>query len=166
MLQDVSKANLLRAISDQLLGLAHKNKFTHTLLFFLTRPPSDAPPHPPHLPHIDWWPQLNSPLTHTPPTPSPSSSAPPTSWNHWCHFYGAFIHIYFDLTCQDPMKWEVYRQSLSTCGPALPRLPWFGLASDGRAKRGPAAARRLKLGLVLSDPPPPQYSPSRESLAF
>ena len=53
-----------------------------------------------------------------------------------------------------------------TCGPALPRLPWFGLASDGRAKRGPAAARRLKLGLVLSDPPPPQYSPSRESLAF
>ena len=54
----------------------------------------------------------------------------------------------------------VVRPSLDC--PGLVWRPTAGQASKG----GPAAARRLKLGLVLSDPPPPQYSPSRESLVL
>ena len=94
--------------------------------------------------HLNWWPQSNSPPTHTPPTPSPSSSSSLSPSNHWRHPYEPFTGQNIRLTRQDRIKRGVYRQEPSAphlwSGP--PRLPRFGLATDGRASKQGGAGRR------------------------
>ena len=97
----------------------------------------------PHLPHFDWWPQLNSPPTHTSPTPSSSSSSSLGPWNHWRHPYEPFTCLDIGLTWQDRIKWGVCRQEPSAphlwSGPPSTALVWFG---DRRPGKQGGAGRR------------------------
>ena len=95
----------------------------------------------------------------------------PHPWNHWWHPYEPFTDQNIGLTLQDRIKTgSLQAGAVGTAPVVRPSLDCPGLVWRPTAGQAGGAGRRpeteTRFGAEWPSPPPPQYSPSRESLVW